>query len=401
VGYDEPIEVWHGHGEEVPRDLSAKLAKEGLYISDASQIIDQLSVNLKRRGNDKRLYMLKAVALVYTQFQEVLLLDADNFPVQNPASLFESNEFRKTGALFWPDFWHLEKKNAMWTIIDKTFEKGIQQESGQVLIDKGRHWGSVVLVLYMNLFHTLYYDYTHGDKDTFHFSFRAMNDTYHMIQYPVGGAGHLMPEKKRNVLEFQGSTMVQHAPDGSIAFLHRNLNKWPTGYRPKHEQISNTDRVWTVVKECGTLSAGDAGTRMARKGSLSLAWQGLHCAALVYFGDHGLYWYENSDLNNKRDIANPWQDRNVNTQHGSPRQRPESRNQIDQDGLDMPALQTISVPFLDVVGWDIEAAIMRIFESLWQMAEYQAYMRDLRFQASLEKSASELRGEISKINLLK
>ena len=37
--------------------------------------------------------------------QEVLLLDADNFALRDPAALFESPEYAAAGALLWPDFW--------------------------------------------------------------------------------------------------------------------------------------------------------------------------------------------------------------------------------------------------------------------------------------------------------
>lgn len=37
---------------------------------------------------------------------QVLLLDADNLPLLDPAQLFELKEFATHGSLFWPDFWH-------------------------------------------------------------------------------------------------------------------------------------------------------------------------------------------------------------------------------------------------------------------------------------------------------
>ena len=35
---------------------------------------------------------------------QVLLLDADNQPLRNPAPLFDEEAFRSTGGLFWPDW---------------------------------------------------------------------------------------------------------------------------------------------------------------------------------------------------------------------------------------------------------------------------------------------------------
>lgn len=36
--------------------------------------------------------------------RQVLLLDADNLPLANPERLFSSDEYRHTGALFFPDW---------------------------------------------------------------------------------------------------------------------------------------------------------------------------------------------------------------------------------------------------------------------------------------------------------
>ncbi len=33
------------------------------------------------------------------------MLDADNLPLANPEKLFESEEYRRNGALFFPDWW--------------------------------------------------------------------------------------------------------------------------------------------------------------------------------------------------------------------------------------------------------------------------------------------------------
>ena len=64
------------------------------------------AVKLKGLG-----FGFKAFVLAYaTSFDRVLLLDADNFPLKNPDSLFTAGSeehgdvFRRHGAVFWPDF---------------------------------------------------------------------------------------------------------------------------------------------------------------------------------------------------------------------------------------------------------------------------------------------------------
>lgn len=50
-------------------------------------------------------FQIKAAAVINSSFKEILYLDSDNVPVQDPTFLFETEEYKNTGALFWPDFW--------------------------------------------------------------------------------------------------------------------------------------------------------------------------------------------------------------------------------------------------------------------------------------------------------
>lgn len=36
---------------------------------------------------------------------QVIYLDADNFVLKNPSTLFSSPEYNSTGAIFWQDYW--------------------------------------------------------------------------------------------------------------------------------------------------------------------------------------------------------------------------------------------------------------------------------------------------------
>ena len=48
-------------------------------------------------------WQAKAMAVQAASFEEILWLDCDCLPVQDPAPLFDSDEYRRTGSLFWPD----------------------------------------------------------------------------------------------------------------------------------------------------------------------------------------------------------------------------------------------------------------------------------------------------------
>ena len=100
-------------------------------------------------------FEFKAYVLAYvTTFDQVLMLDADNFPLRNPDHLFTSNLFQQHGSLFWPDFGqkqgnksmvlaaHLDKKSEAYTTFNlsvpwvESTKPHIFTESGQLLIDR-------------------------------------------------------------------------------------------------------------------------------------------------------------------------------------------------------------------------------------------------------------------------
>ena len=307
-------------------DLSSVLEEEGIFVCDASDIVNRLSINRTAFGDakDDRFYMLKPVALAYSRFRHVLLLDADNFPVRNPEGLFTSAAYLKTGALFWPDFWPLESSNAKWVMIGKPYAPGPQQESGQIVVDKVRHWHPLVLALYMNMMHDVFYESTSGDKETFHYSWRAMDAAFTMIPYPTGASGTLLEQRVDESSDvtgdYLGHTMVQHGVDGECLFFHRNLRKWSSGFKPiVTENLTMVQRTWLVVKEC--------------------AGKPVDCVSLLTYqdGHGGLRWLE-----------------------------------AGKNGV-----YTTTMTMERAVGWDVEAAVMKAFLGLWDIPEYATYMAAL------------------------
>merc|ERR1712224_174005 len=91
------------------------------------------------------IWAVKPLAVVGSRFQKVLLLDADNLPIHDPSTLFDTVEFRLSGALFWPDFRRYpDRGHYAWQALSAgrwTSRPGFcqwEQESGQVVVDKAR-----------------------------------------------------------------------------------------------------------------------------------------------------------------------------------------------------------------------------------------------------------------------
>ena len=66
-------------------------------------------------------YSFKAYVLAFvTTFDEALVLDSDNLPLQNPEGLFSSLHYLKKGCSFWPDWWQRSKTQTIpfWLDVD-------------------------------------------------------------------------------------------------------------------------------------------------------------------------------------------------------------------------------------------------------------------------------------------
>ncbi len=64
-----------------------------------SEILDAVPQRLEMSR-----YQLKALALAFSSFDNVLLLDADNLPVEQPEHLLNSELFLSKGFVSWPDY---------------------------------------------------------------------------------------------------------------------------------------------------------------------------------------------------------------------------------------------------------------------------------------------------------
>lgn len=205
LGCKLPIQLWHLGRQEVDVSMQKLVAELDVECVDASQLSEKLPCR-SLRG-----WAIKPYAIVYSSFREVLLLDADNLPLVKPELLFEMEPFKETGAAFWPDYSRLAPGRQIWSLCGIPYRDEPEFESGQILVDKERCWRPLMLALWYNANADFYYQYIHGDKETFHMAFRKLEQPYAMPQ--------------RGIESLIG-TMCQHDFEGKRIFQHRNLDKW-------------------------------------------------------------------------------------------------------------------------------------------------------------------------------
>lgn len=94
-------------------------------------------------SKQQRGWVLKALMLYVTTFQEVLVLDADNVPLADPTYLFDCPAYLSGGSLFWPDFWSRNWHNPgpVYDLLNLTEPWETQPdllttESGQFMLDR-------------------------------------------------------------------------------------------------------------------------------------------------------------------------------------------------------------------------------------------------------------------------
>ncbi|WP_316828773.1 hypothetical protein [Pedobacter miscanthi] len=226
LGCSLPIEVWY-LGTEFSEEVIDQLEKFNVKCHNFLDHKEYKQYNIHSFG-------LKPLAILLSQFEEVMFLDADNLAIADPSYLFEDENYKMYGTIFWPDMWRTSPDNPIWKITDCQDYAKNEQESGQLLINKKMCWEELNLCLYLNIQKNIYYRFLYGDKDTFKFAWLARKKKYYMIDGFPGVCGY----DKDGV--FLGNTLVQHTPSGRALFFHRNLLKW--------DVTLTNECVWSRVK---------------------------------------------------------------------------------------------------------------------------------------------------------
>jgi len=207
LGCTLPIQLWFLGEKEMDQRMKELLMPLDVECVDAFEV---------RKSHPVRLlsgWVLKPFAILHAPFREILFLDADNVPVVNPEFLFNTAEFRASGALFWPDYLGAKSKKAapIWRSCGLRRPSEPEFETGQIVLDKQRCWSALYLTMWFNENADFYYQYLHGDKETFHLAFRKLRKSYALV--PIA------------VHRLEG-TMCQHDFEGRRVFQHRNADKW-------------------------------------------------------------------------------------------------------------------------------------------------------------------------------
>ncbi|KAM3087029.1 mannosyltransferase [Clarireedia jacksonii] len=273
-------------------------------------------------------YQYKIFAVILSSFEDVLFLDADNFPLVDPTEFIDSQPYRKTGYVLWPDFWWATCSPHYFSVLNRPtpdlMEYGTT-ESGQIIISKSRHWDTLLLVLYYNIFGPQFYyplltqcDAGEGDKETWLYAVLALVKPYHQVREKIGVIGHMEKKKDSDQFEYIGAGMTQHNPSddwtlsrkeetrplyrltegAEVVFMHHNLIKLTpvemVEWTEKMRANDNVRRMWSdkadTIREFGRDLEGEVWDELlyvgCEFGEILAGWNESVCEKLkAYWGD--------------------------------------------------------------------------------------------------------------------
>ena len=272
TGSDLPVEVFLANLAEYEAHIcEVVLPSLNAKCVVLSQILDAVpaTVEISR-------YQYKMLAILFSSFEQVLFLDSDCFPVQDPAVLFDSEPFTSTGLVLWPDFWYTSESPAYFTISAQPtpmLKERQSTESGEILYSKPMHKTTLLLATYYNVYGPSHYYPLQsqgapgeGDKETYGWAATALGTKVYHVKEPVRAIGIHNTETG----SLEGSAMVQYdprddyastrtnnstlanatvAPDARPFFVHANFPKFNpatvwTYPGPTRKPDGNFRRVW-------------------------------------------------------------------------------------------------------------------------------------------------------------
>ncbi|KAJ0401663.1 hypothetical protein P43SY_001295 [Pythium insidiosum] len=240
-GCDLPVEMWYR-----PDEMSIDNPIIHRLLADFNVRIRPI-FDSRAKG-----FHVKPYAVYYSNFDNVLLLDADNIPTKDPTYLFEDPEFLRTGAIFWPDYWQpsnslfqLNNMSLLWQLTGVPFVDQFEQESGQVLINRLKSKSALDKLMFYSTHQPRLLEDLHliwGDKDLFRIAWLNASQPFHYIRFPPAVGG--LDLKDKGI--FCGLAMIQHDVQGNLIFFHRNSIKL--------DGLPDQPRIMTHIQEYSLLA---------------------------------------------------------------------------------------------------------------------------------------------------
>ena len=258
TGSTLPVEVFIESKERYEKEIcEIVLPPMNATCMILSEVLEAVPLKLEMSG-----YQLRALALAFSSFEDVLLLDADNLPLEQPEHLLNAEPFSSKGFVSWPDYVRLFSSTPPTSPLlspppsklTDSIPKGANtaspeyyaitsqpvpptaeraaSEAGQLLLSKRTHAPTVLLTLYYNHYGPSHYykllsqqtptkeTEAETDKETYLAAATCLNASFYTVTAGIQTLGYTQAHDKL----FVPAGMVQHNPTDDYNRNRRHHN---------------------------------------------------------------------------------------------------------------------------------------------------------------------------------
>lgn len=244
LGCSLPIELWCLDRREIDNVMHRVILDdfEDVVVVDGKQRIHGAERQPRMWGG----WQSKVWSIMFSAFEEVLFLDADNVPVRDPRYMFDDPRYTETGCVLWPDLKNVQGMDihpvAFWTAgLEMPGNEFMPEhdkptdyrpvESGQVMVDKQQHWHALEVCAHINDHSDFWYRegghrniwWVYGDKSTFYLAWEKTGLPYAMprdCDWTGNSKGGAFLQ-----YDFQDRVLFQHRcqPPSKLSLFHENI----------------------------------------------------------------------------------------------------------------------------------------------------------------------------------
>lgn len=214
TGSDLPVEVFLDKPSQYTEDYCSRILRP---LNATCHFLTDIFL-AAQSSVDLHSYQFKIFSIIFSSFEDVLLLDSDAWPIAKPDHLFDSLPFTDSGLVLWPDFWYPSESPYFFEIAKIENVQPLNQrpatESGEILYSKAKHSKSLMLATYYNFYGPEYYYLLHsqggpgeGDKETYVWAATALGEDFYFVKQGVSSLG-----RHDSSGDYIGTAMVQFDP---------------------------------------------------------------------------------------------------------------------------------------------------------------------------------------------
>ena len=265
-----PIEIIHTGLSKISKERLINSARDKYHDNLITQEIWFVNINKSIINGYRSIFRkfdFKILSMLFNSFEEFILVDADSVIFKNPNYFFNIKGYKETGAFFFKDRGVLIPRKledgeylsyfapslidtALFGIpqltnhtLNNPFFKGLvhYQESGLLVINKNRHFHSILMVIQLLFIHPVSKK-SMGDKELYWMGFSLNGDEKYVFNENWAAAiGSITPneDRIRSSGEFFKSKQICSSHPGHINSQDDSLLWMNTGFKVCGKNITN------------------------------------------------------------------------------------------------------------------------------------------------------------------